>query len=324
MLGAWIGNRTNDATPWEPIINKAHKSLGKWNRYFPTLLGWKLIIQMIIGGYTQYLAMVQGMPNHVELALTRLIRNFMWNDSTIPKIALETLHCPVEEGGLALLDLTARNEAIEIMWLKTYLNPSENRPTWARITDILIDAAAPKETFHKARTNTFMQTWKPHTRGIRAVINNKDIIRMLKIARKYRLTFNAIRLSPHPKKQLPAWYHPGTEQAQTKCQTAKCLIETHAALTIADLIRISSRIRTPPHPRPHTPSAWCNCSDCVRDRIKKCKNPHECATEAQKKIDALFPKYNPLNIDEQHRELSLTASRKRKNTQAQHQNGLIA
>ena len=123
-----------------------------------TLLGRKLIIQMIIGRYSQFLTMAQGMPKHIRSALIRIIRNFMWNDSTMPKIVLETLYCPIEEGGLNLLDLTTRNEVIEIMWLKAYLFPSTNRPTWARITDIMIDATASQEMNHKVRTNTFLQT----------------------------------------------------------------------------------------------------------------------------------------------------------------------
>ena len=145
-LGAWIGNNTNDITPWEPIIDKTHKTLNIWNKSHPTILGRKIIIQAIIGGYTQFLTMAQGMPKHIESAFVRIIRNFMWNDSTNPRIALETLYRPVDEGGLNLLDLTSRNEAIEIMWLKTYLTPPPNRPAWAKITDILIDAAAPKYT----------------------------------------------------------------------------------------------------------------------------------------------------------------------------------
>ena len=115
---------------------------------------------MIIGRYSQFLTMAQGMPKHIESALIRIIRNFMWNNSTMLKITLETLYRPIEEGGLNLLDLTTRNEAIEIMWLKAYLFPSTNQPTWARITDIMIDAAAPQEMNHKVRTNTFLQTWK--------------------------------------------------------------------------------------------------------------------------------------------------------------------
>lgn len=149
----------------------------------PTILGRKAIIQMIAGSYTQFLTMAQGMPKHTESAIIRIIRNFMWNDSLNPKITLETLYRPVEEGGLNLLDINSRNEAIKIMWLKTYLNPAANRPTWAKITDIIIDAAAPKGTNKKARTNVFMQTWNPHTRNTLTAICNECILRMLKMGK---------------------------------------------------------------------------------------------------------------------------------------------
>jgi hypothetical protein len=210
-----------------------------------------------------------------------------------------------------------------MMWLKTYLNPSAKRPTWTKIIDVIIDAAAPKNTNQKAQTNAFMQTWTPRMKGNQTIIRNEDILRMLKTGKKYNLTFSAIRLSPQLKENLPAWYHPGTETHHTNARTTKCLIDVHEALAIADLIKISSRLRTPPHLRPHLPSAWCNCPDCVRDRINRCKDPHKCASEAQNKINALFPKYNPLILDERHGDLSLTTSRKRKNLQARYQNELI-
>ena len=146
---------------------------------------------------------------------------------------------------------------------------------------------------------------------------------MLKVGRKYKLTFSTIRLSPQLKEQLPAWYHPGSERNPSPKPVAKCLIKNHRAIAIADLIRISNRLRNPPLIRPHTPSAWCICPDCVRDRINKCKDPHKCATEAKKKLDALYPKYNPLIPNGNHGDLSLTASRKRKNRQARYQNELI-
>jgi hypothetical protein len=322
-LGAWIGNNTNNATPWEPIIDKAHRNLELWNKSHPTILGKKLIIQMIIGGYTQFLTMAQGMPQRIEETLIRMIRNFMWNDSNVPKIALDTLYRPIEEGGLNLLDLNTRNEAIEIMWLKAYFRPPPSRPTWTKITDILIDAAAPKETIRKARTNMYTQTWKPHTKGPNAKIRNEDIRRMLKTGKKYHLTFSTIRLSPRLKELLPAWYHPGEEKRRTRTPTAKCLIEVHRALAITDLIKITKRLNNPTLMRPHMPSPWCICPECVIDRINKCTNPHQCATEAQNKINALYPKYNPLAPDTRHGNLSLTASRKRKNLQARHQNEFI-
>ena len=31
-LGAWIGNNTNDITPWEAILDKTHKNLERWKK----------------------------------------------------------------------------------------------------------------------------------------------------------------------------------------------------------------------------------------------------------------------------------------------------
>ena len=142
-LGAWIGNNTNDITPWEAIVDKTQKNLERWKKTHPTMKGRKAIVQIVIGGYTQFLTKAQGMPIHIETALTKLIREFMWEDDSSPRIALEMLQRPVEEGGLNLLDLKARNEAIEIIWLKSYLDFSPTRPAWAIVTDLIIDTTAP-------------------------------------------------------------------------------------------------------------------------------------------------------------------------------------
>jgi len=125
------------------VIDKTHKALKGWSRLRPTLHGRKTITQIVFGGYTQFLTKAQGMPKRMKDTLMKMIRDFMWKESTNPKITLETLHRPIEAGGLNLLDLNTRNETIEITWLKTYLNLTPHRPAWAKIVDILIDAAAP-------------------------------------------------------------------------------------------------------------------------------------------------------------------------------------
>jgi hypothetical protein len=55
ILGAWVGNGTNDMTPWEPVIDKINQILKKWNKLHPTLDGRKIIIQAVIGRHTQFL-----------------------------------------------------------------------------------------------------------------------------------------------------------------------------------------------------------------------------------------------------------------------------
>jgi hypothetical protein len=77
-LGTWVGNEINDLTPWESVLNKIHKSLTHWSKMLPTMKGRATIIQADIGGRTQFLTKAQGMPSHIKTALTKIIRDFMW------------------------------------------------------------------------------------------------------------------------------------------------------------------------------------------------------------------------------------------------------
>jgi len=62
------------------------------------------------------------MPLDIKDALTNIIRKFIWDQGIRPRIAMATLRCPIHEGGLNVLDIKSRNEVIEIIWLKAYLN----------------------------------------------------------------------------------------------------------------------------------------------------------------------------------------------------------
>jgi hypothetical protein len=143
FLGAWIGNHTDIANPWELVMDRIKLKLERWGTAHPTMKGRKTIIQAVIGGMTQFLMMAQGMPPNIEDMLTKMIRKFMWAANSSPRLALEILQSPVEAGGLNLLDIKVCNEAIEIMWLKAYLNFSPSHPEWANVIDLTINAAAP-------------------------------------------------------------------------------------------------------------------------------------------------------------------------------------
>jgi hypothetical protein len=254
LLEAWIGNNINDLTPWEPIIDKIKKALSLRNKTHPTMRGRSLIIQAIIGGHTQFLTKAQGMPTHVEEVLTKIIRDFMWEEDSSPRIALDFLHRPPDTGGLGLLDIRARNEAIDITWLKSYLNFSPTRPTWAKVTDPIIALAAISGNIAQARVNSFLQIWKIATRGNKLKKLNNDITRMLKVAEKYNVKLAAIRLSPELRAQLPAWYHIASTPRPMTNRPSKCLLRKHLVSTVADLLHSSARLRNPP-PSPTPPNS---------------------------------------------------------------------
>ena len=314
-LGAWIGNNIQDLTPWESVIDKIKRKLDLWARSHPTLYGKCLITQAVVGGHTQFLTKAQGMPPHIEDALVKLIRDFVWENNIHPRIALEHLHRPLSEGGLNLLDIKARNEAIELVWLKDHLNLSPSRQLWARVEDILINATAPPGTSSIATINSFLQTWNPPTRGPRLATLNGGIRRMLRVAKKYNTNLAAIRLSPGVCATLPAWYHPGAAPHAITNVNALCILNKHGAKTVADLIKLANKINDRTRRSTHTPSQACVCIECVHDRRGGCKNPHACALEATARLNDIAPKYNPLAF-EHHDTLSLTPNRKARNNDA--------
>ncbi|EIN07928.1 hypothetical protein PUNSTDRAFT_37949, partial [Punctularia strigosozonata HHB-11173 SS5] len=98
FLGAWIGNEIDDATPWGPVIEKIDAALTRWERGHPTLEGRRLIVQMVVGGMTQYLTKVQGMPKDVETHLSKKIQSFVWNGQRTPPVNGDTMARPILEG----------------------------------------------------------------------------------------------------------------------------------------------------------------------------------------------------------------------------------
>ncbi|KAJ6576794.1 hypothetical protein B0H10DRAFT_1836576, partial [Mycena sp. CBHHK59/15] len=75
-LGAWIGNGVPYITPWPTVVEKIASGLEGWRVTTPTSAnpdfagsGKHHIINMVIGGRTQYLTRVQGMPKEIEETL---------------------------------------------------------------------------------------------------------------------------------------------------------------------------------------------------------------------------------------------------------------
>jgi hypothetical protein len=187
---------------------KKPKPLGK-NPPNTALDGKKTIVQVIAGGYMQFLTKAQGMPQNIQDAIMKEIQTFIWGENKKAPIVKETLYTERQDGRIELLDIQFRNEAVNIMWLKEYMNTYPTRPTWAYITDILIHESAPINIPNKARITPFMQTWQPPTKGKRAEMLDKNTIQLLKMAKKFGLQFAPRRMTHQLKKQLPAWFHIG-------------------------------------------------------------------------------------------------------------------
>ncbi|KAI0331330.1 hypothetical protein GY45DRAFT_1249032, partial [Cubamyces sp. BRFM 1775] len=208
ILGAWLGNVTDRAAPWKRVTDTIRKNLRKWGTKNISLNGKRLVVGMEVGGRTQFLAKAIGMPQEVEKELECIVRTFLWGEGKKPMVARELLCGPFAEGGLKLLDIRARNEAVELMWLRDYLNLTRWRATWTILADALLAravAATHKRTDRAARVNTFLQTWTVSTRAAAGLPS--PLRRMVRVAERYGVVFHA----PNPDLELvelmPIWYH---------------------------------------------------------------------------------------------------------------------
>ena len=253
----------------------------------------------------------------------KIVRDFIWEENITSRIALDYLHQKTEEGGLNLLDLKARNKAIEIMWLKTYLNMSPTRPPWAKITDLLLDAVAPQGYNAQAWLNTFLQTWNVPTRGAWAEQLLNNTLRMMKTAQEHKANFATLRLSLELRKKLPAWFQNEAEHRPTNNKATQYLLKKHKIVMMADIVKTAARIWDNTQELNHRPTNYCNCQACAEDQRKQCTHLYDCTTEVLAGINATTPKANPLHQGYRHDNLSLTRRRKDQNRKAIEKNRTI-
>ena len=299
-LGAWVGNKTIETRPWEPIIDLVHNDFERWKKIKPTLDGKRLIVQAIVGGRTQFLAKAQGMPDDIRIALTKEIRNFIWEETShAPSLSMEHLESDKNIGGIKLLNLKIRNEAIELIWLREYLNLTQTRATWAYITDILINETTPASLDENTRVNAFLQRWNVPTKGKRAERLGGDTLRMIKAAIKHKVAFAPINISQELRGRLPAWQHIGVEKQPPRNPRSRCLAKNHKSRKVKDLINITERLKGDYRGGLHVPDYTCHCDDCSTDRENGCENPQCCAIEARTRLGRITPKLNPLRPQNQ-------------------------
>ncbi|KAI1783863.1 hypothetical protein LXA43DRAFT_902741, partial [Ganoderma leucocontextum] len=207
-LGAWVGNGVDQAAPWAPVMDTIRRNLARWGKRNPTMDARKLILGMEVGSRTQFLTRAQGMPEVVEKELESIVSGFMWGEGKHPMINKETLYKPRSEGGLNLLDLKARNAAIDLIWLRDYMTQGPMRPTWAYVADILLARAVTASSRNvdvDTRVNNFLQTWTVSTRKSAGL--PQDLAQMVKTANKYDARLASGKPAKDLRNSLPIWYH---------------------------------------------------------------------------------------------------------------------
>ncbi|OSD08368.1 hypothetical protein PYCCODRAFT_1342847, partial [Trametes coccinea BRFM310] len=128
ILGAFFGNGIGECDVWSPRLAKLEDTLKRWKLGRTTLEGKPHVAQMLVGGMTQFLTDVQRMPDRIRLRLNGILRKYIWDDKHNTPVGMAHLALPFDQGGFKILDLEARNEAITVMWLRSFLSFGPNRP----------------------------------------------------------------------------------------------------------------------------------------------------------------------------------------------------
>ncbi len=86
------------------------------------------------------------MPDSVLMQVQRMICNFAWDNQGKTPVNKSIMSAVIPDGGMQVLDIKMRNDAIEVMKLKSHLRFDANRPSAAYVKDAIINQHVKKGT----------------------------------------------------------------------------------------------------------------------------------------------------------------------------------
>lgn len=301
ILGAYYGHNISQDEIWKPVVEKIEATLRRWSRNRPTIRGLVMGNNTMVGGFTQYLTRVQGMPKETLKKIKKITDDFVYakdGEQKANTIATSTLHQERDQGGLKLLDIEARNEAIDTVRLRTYLSTGEQRPQWCKIADLLLGEAAVRKYRNvgpKMLRNPFTQQWRVNLahKGL-----PENLRRMMKVAYKYGTRADAVVIPDPVKHSMPYWYHVGNKaelRIRYGDKYGECQRTVHNIYTTGQMLAHARKLSTHGCSR----RGNCKCEECKHDRANGCENPTKCRKNAERKLDNLTPKWDPRVSEEE-------------------------
>lgn len=111
--------------------------------------------------------------------------------------------------------------------------------------------------------------------------------------------FSKVIVKKDKKRELPIWHHVSTNKetglgGMESGEWAICQGKNHRIETVGDMEDYVTRI----HPTRHNRSKNCACETCKECRNKGCKHPTKCRDAGTLKLNALTPKWDPCNADQ--------------------------
>ena len=103
------------ASQFSPLIHKLESATQSWMGKHLSYTGWLELIKSILHGMVQFWISIFPIPAVVINKITSLCRNFLWTGDVLRSksvlVAWKQVCLPKDEGGLAVLDIKARNDS---------------------------------------------------------------------------------------------------------------------------------------------------------------------------------------------------------------------
>ena len=129
------------------------------------------------------------------------------------------------------MDIAKQNKAIDLMWVKQYLNMGLNRAKWAYMMDEIFWMEHPKAA---RETHHMIENWNPLTQGwslkVRSTNIPQRIHNALCLLRKHRVELETLEPSDETWREIPIWLHRKANREAARIYTtdgAKCLKSKH-------------------------------------------------------------------------------------------------
>jgi hypothetical protein len=277
--------------PWRRILETIKKDFNRWEARYPTLEGKRHVVQMIAGGKTQFLTRAQGMPESVQTELQKMISSFVWGKERATMNIRHMSKNP-EHGGRKIMDVVRRNQAIDLTWVKQYMNMGPDRPKWAYMMDEIFRTERPKKA---KETHQMVGSWNPLTQDWKPKANSnyipKRVQNAMRLAGTHAVDLEALEPNEETKRELPVWLHRKANREAARLYTtsgAKCLKSKHKTHYMRQLVEMIDDI-----PKEHRKMNFCTCELCKKASTLGCTHPNKCFESAEALLNTLAPKWRP-------------------------------
>ena len=103
---------------YDQYINKIRSIFNTWKKRSLTLIGKVLIVNTLVASIFVYkMAVIPKLTRKYIKTIKNYISNFIW-DGKRPKILLRMLQLNKDDGGLGLINLSAKDDAVKCNWVK--------------------------------------------------------------------------------------------------------------------------------------------------------------------------------------------------------------